>query len=87
MASEILKRLSENLARQIEDEPLEAVAPANPRMAEIVRLLTMNPLLVEPTRRFINQKIREINGAALSALYSPEEIEALKTQATKADRP
>ena len=78
MASALLEKLSKVLSDQNADEPAELARPANPKIAQIVSILEANPLLVEPTRRFVLQKVGEANGAILGVLYSPAELEELK---------
>ena len=78
MASALLEKLSKVLSDQNADEPAELARPANPKIVQIASILEANPLLVEPTRRFIVQKIGEANGAMLKVLYSQSELEELK---------
>lgn len=58
--------------------PATSRPPVNPKILEIVKTLEADPLLIEPTRRFLGRKIREINGAKLSILYSESELQELK---------
>lgn len=83
--SDFLKNFAEKLKGEMgtaEQDILPSMnrAPINQKILEVVELLESDPLLIEPTRRFIVQKIREMNGAKISALYSPEEIEEMKKQ-------
>ena len=82
--SEFLKVFAEKLKGEMhtaESDLLPPVLdrpPLNPKIVAIVKSLESDPLLIEPTVRFINDAIRKMNGAKLSVLYTPEEIEEMK---------
>ena len=53
----------------------------SPKFREIVGLLLQSPILVAPTLNWIRQKQADIARAQLEALYTPEQLEQMYTEA------
>ena len=52
--------------------------PMGPKFHAIAQLLIANPLLVEPTLIFVQQKLGEIAAAQMRVLYTEEQLEELR---------
>ena len=81
--SKVLDRFAERLLKEptgLGDEPTDSLSQAllNPKLQSLVRVLHENPLLVEPTVRFVHLKLSEIAMSTLKTLYTPPELEELK---------
>lgn len=49
----------------------------SPKFQEIVKLLHAEPMFVEPTLLFLQEKQQKVAMAKLQALYTPEQLDAL----------
>lgn len=95
--SPYLQRLRETLLDSIDEEEKDLAQFARPESGDlstlqlpagiqnIIRLLVANPLLVIPTQRWVEQKIREINTAQLRLLYTDEELQEMANNLPQPD--
>ena len=84
---EYLKKVIEAAEVELESEPIPIDPLAEkitPRMLEILSLLIDDPILCEPCLRWLHSKRAQIASSKLAALYTPEEIEALRQEMQEA---
>lgn len=81
MDADVLKQLDE--IEEENDRLFGQQRQLSPKFQQITVILNENPILIGPCLEWLGHKQAEIAMATLNALYTPEQIEAMKKQMIK----